>query len=210
MTPEEIARGYAIDYWTHGRDAFVDEAFDPSATYHDPMLPPLPTGPDGPRQRKAIYGPPFPKATSMSTTWWRRVSGWRCAGAYTGRFTGESMGVAPTNEAVTVDGMHFFHVRDGRVVEDVGAVPTRRTSSRTSEWSASADLRAQRRMIGEDGISPFGQQGGQHPHHSLFLAPHSDTPIHAPGLGRETVREGTFPLRQASAIRSPPMFTPST
>jgi steroid delta-isomerase-like uncharacterized protein len=117
MTPEEIARGYAIDYWTHGRDAFVDEAFDPSATYHDPMLPPLPTGPDGPRQRKAIYETALSESHvdvhDVVAQGERVAMRW----TYTGRFTGEFMGVAPTNEAVTVDGMHFFHVRDGRVVE---------------------------------------------------------------------------------------------
>jgi len=34
------------------------------------------------------------------------------------------------------------------------------------------------------GISPFGQQGGQHPTISSSSCPTPDTPTHAPGLGR--------------------------
>lgn len=117
MGPEELARGYAIDFWTDGRSAFADEAFAPDAAYHDPMLPGLPPGPEGARQRKAAYE----SALSESHVDVHDVVAADDAVAmrwtYRGRFTGPFMGREPSGQTVVITGMHVMHVRDGRIAE---------------------------------------------------------------------------------------------
>jgi steroid delta-isomerase-like uncharacterized protein len=117
MSPEELARGYADEFWTKGRDGFVDEAFAPDAAYHDPMVPGLPRGPEGARQRKAAYESALAEShvdiDDVVAQDDRAAMRW----TYTGRFVGEFMGRQPTGEPVRVTGMHFFRVRDGLIAE---------------------------------------------------------------------------------------------
>jgi steroid delta-isomerase-like uncharacterized protein len=117
MTAEELARGYADAFWTQGRDAFADEAFAPDARYHDPMLPELPPGPAGARQRKAAYESALSGSAvevhDLIADGERAAMRW----TYTGRFAGAFMGRPPTGEPVSITGMHFMRVRDGRIAE---------------------------------------------------------------------------------------------
>jgi steroid delta-isomerase-like uncharacterized protein len=117
MTPEELARGYADQFWTQGRDGFVDEAFAADAAYHDPMLPGLPAGPQGARQRKATYESALADSSVEINDVVAQDDRVAMRWTYTGRFAGEFMGSQPTEQTVRVTGMHFFRVRDGRIAE---------------------------------------------------------------------------------------------
>jgi steroid delta-isomerase-like uncharacterized protein len=115
MSAEELARGYVEEFWNQDRQAFLEEAFAPDAEYHDPMLPGLPGGPEGPRQRKATY---LSALSDEQVVIEDLVADARAAAVrwtFTGRFTGEFMGRAPTGEQVRVTGIHFFRVRDGKI-----------------------------------------------------------------------------------------------
>jgi steroid delta-isomerase-like uncharacterized protein len=136
MTPDELARGYAIRYWTEADDSFIDEAFTSDAVYHDPMLPDLPAGTDGPRQRKAAYESALSESHvdlhDLVASDDRVAMRW----TYRGRFSGEFMGRPPTGETLTISGMHFFRIQNGRIAEawveydsagflrDIGALPS--------------------------------------------------------------------------------------
>lgn len=116
MSAEELARGYVEEFWNQDRQAFLEEAFAPDAEYYDPMLPGLPGGPEGPRHRKATY---LSALSDERVVIEDLVADARAAAVrwtFTARFTGEFMGRAPTGELVRVTGIHFFRVRDGRIV----------------------------------------------------------------------------------------------
>jgi hypothetical protein len=114
MSADELARGYVEEFWNQDRQAFLEEAFAPDAEYHDPMLPGLPGGPEGARQRKATY------LSALSDERGHRRLGRRRASAavrwnFTGRFTGEFAGPGADGRAGA--GMEFtFRVRDGKIV----------------------------------------------------------------------------------------------
>src|SRR5437763_1055422 len=101
MSVEELVRGYADRFWNQGESGYADEAFSPDAVYHDPMVPGLPPGPDGARQRKAAYESGLSDhhvvVHDLLTTDDRAAARW----TYTGRFSGEFMGQAPTGETIT-------------------------------------------------------------------------------------------------------------
>lgn len=117
MNAEELVRGYAERFWNQGDDGFADEGFAADAAYHDPMVPGLPPGPAGARQRKATYETALSEhhvvVHDIVVDGDRGAARW----TYTGRSSGEFMGSPPTGDTVTVTGMHFFRVRDGQIAE---------------------------------------------------------------------------------------------
>jgi steroid delta-isomerase-like uncharacterized protein len=81
------------------------------------MLPDLPRGPEGAKQRKATYLSALSDDhvdiddiaagdDTVAVRW-----------TFTAKFTGEFMGSQPTGETITVTGIHFFRVANGRIAE---------------------------------------------------------------------------------------------
>ena len=116
MSAKQLARSYVDEFWNQDRQAFLEEAFAPDAEYHDPMLPDLPHGPDGPRQRKAAYLSALSGEHVVIEDLVADAQAAAVRWTFTGRFTGEFMGRAPTGEEVRVTGIHFFRVRDGVII----------------------------------------------------------------------------------------------
>jgi steroid delta-isomerase-like uncharacterized protein len=114
---EALARGYIEEFWNKAREQYVDETFAPEAIYRDPMLPDLPRGPEGAKQRKATYLSALSDDhvdiddiaagdDTVAVRW-----------TFTGKFTGEFMGSQPTGDTITVTGIHFFRIANGKIAE---------------------------------------------------------------------------------------------
>ena len=116
MSAEELARGYVEEFWNRDRQGFLEEAFAPDAEYHDPMLPSLPAGPEGPRQRKATYLAALSDQRVVIEDLVADGGAAAVRWTFMGRFMGEFMGRAPTGDEVRVTGIHFFRVRDGKIL----------------------------------------------------------------------------------------------
>ena len=114
---EALGRRYAEEFWNEGNLDFADEAFAPDHQYHDPLLPDLPPGPEGVKQRRGIYmsviGDAKVDLKDLVASDDAVVLRWSWGGTHTGEF----MGQPPTNEAVETTGMHMLKVRDGKIVE---------------------------------------------------------------------------------------------
>jgi steroid delta-isomerase-like uncharacterized protein len=114
---ESLGRRYALEFWNEGKLEFADEAFAPDHEYHDPMVPGLPAGPEGVKQRRAAYMSVVPDAKvelqDVVATDDAVVLRWTWAGTHGGEF----MGKPPTNRPVKTSGMHLLKVRDGKIVE---------------------------------------------------------------------------------------------
>lgn len=111
------AHRYADEVW-NGRNMDVcDEIFTSDHVYHDPLLPDLPHGPEGVRRRVGIYLGAVPDARLTEDEWVevgdRALLRW----TWRGTNSGELLGIPPTNKSATTTGMHFFHLRDGRIAE---------------------------------------------------------------------------------------------
>jgi steroid delta-isomerase-like uncharacterized protein len=113
----ELARRYAREVWMERRMDVIDELFSPDHVYHDALLPDLPRGPEGVRQRVDTYLSAVPDARLQEDEY---VGGGESAvlrWTWGGTNTGELMGMPPTNRAAQTTGMHMVRARDGRIVE---------------------------------------------------------------------------------------------
>jgi steroid delta-isomerase-like uncharacterized protein len=112
-----IAIRYAEEVW-NGQDLdAVDEIFSAGHVYHDTLLPDLPTGPEGVRQRRSIYLAAIPDGR---VTLHRLLSQGEHVAAdwtYTGTNTGEIMGMPPTGGTASIGGSHFFRFEGDRIAE---------------------------------------------------------------------------------------------
>lgn len=114
---ETIGTRYATDFWNDGDESVVDEYFASDHVYHDPMVPGLPPGPEGVKQRRAAYMSVVPDAKvtleDVVATDDAVVLRWMWGGTHGGEF----LGTPPTNKPVSTSGMHLLKIRDGKVVE---------------------------------------------------------------------------------------------
>ena len=112
-----IAMRYADEVW-NGQDLdAVDGIFSAGHVYHDPLLPDLPTGPDGVRQRRGIYLAAIPDGR---VTLNRILADGQLVAAdwsYTGTNSGEIMGMPPTGRTGSITGSHFFRFEGERIAE---------------------------------------------------------------------------------------------
>jgi steroid delta-isomerase-like uncharacterized protein len=116
---KELAHRIADEIWTQHKLDVIDEVIASDFVGTSPTDGEF-RGPAGFRQLVERYTSAFPNATmqiteivaegDMTATHWRA----------TGTHTGELMGIAPTGRDVTVEGVQFDRIRDGKIVESHG------------------------------------------------------------------------------------------
>lgn len=112
-----IAMRYAEEVWNQGNLDAVDEIFADGHTYHDPLSPGLPAGPDGVRARVGAYKGAFPDSRVDVTE--VIASGDVVAARWTwgGTNTGPVMGIPATGRTASIEGMHWFWFEGDRIAE---------------------------------------------------------------------------------------------
>ena len=114
-----LARRIADEVWTQGKLDLIDEVIANDFVGQSPTDGEF-RGPDGFRQLVERYHSAFSnvemridslvaEGDTVATHWTAR-----------GTHTGELMGIAPTGREVTVEGVQFDRVRDGKIVESHG------------------------------------------------------------------------------------------
>ena len=99
-----IAIRYADEVWNAQNLDAADEIFTADHVYHDALLPDLPKGPEGVRQRRGVYLAAMPDAR---VTLHRILTQGELVAAdwtYTGTNTGEIMGMPPTGKTGSIGG----------------------------------------------------------------------------------------------------------
>ena len=112
-----IAIRYAEQVWNGQNLEAADEIFTADHVYHDSLLPGLPKGPEGVRQRRCAYLAAMPDAKvtlhRILTDGQHVAADW----TYTGTNTGEIMGMPPTGKTGSIGGSHFFRFEGDRIAE---------------------------------------------------------------------------------------------
>jgi steroid delta-isomerase-like uncharacterized protein len=112
-----IVRRLLEEPWT-GNLRVVDELIDPKYIGYDPAIPEPLRGPDGFKENVATYLAAYSDA--RITVDEQIAEGDKVATRWTGRGThdGDLMGVSPTGKKVTVSGLTFSRIANGKVVEE--------------------------------------------------------------------------------------------
>lgn len=108
---------YAEEVWNQRNLDAIDEIFAPEHAYHDPILTELPRGPEGVRQKVAIFTAAFPDGHVTSDAVVAEGDRVALLWTYSGTHTGDMMGIAPTGRRAEAQGVHFCRVLDGKLVE---------------------------------------------------------------------------------------------
>lgn len=112
-----IAMRYANEVWNNKNLDAVDGIFTADHVYHDTLIPDLPSGPEGVRQRRSIYLGAIPDGEveihdligdgdRLAATW-----------TFSGTNAGEIMGMPATGKKATITGSHFFRFEGERIAE---------------------------------------------------------------------------------------------
>jgi steroid delta-isomerase-like uncharacterized protein len=112
-----IVRRLIEEPWK-GNLSVVDELIDSKYIGHDPAIPEPLRGPDGFKENVATYLAAYSDA--RITVDEQIAEGDKVATRWTGRGThdGDLMGVSPTGKKVTVSGLTFSRIANGKVVEE--------------------------------------------------------------------------------------------
>lgn len=112
-----IATRYAEEVWNQGDLGATDEIFTAGHTYHDPMMPGLPAGPEGVRTRVRAYMEAFPDARVDITEVIASGDVVAARWIWGGTNTGPLMGGPPTGRPARIEGMHWFRFEGNRIAE---------------------------------------------------------------------------------------------
>jgi steroid delta-isomerase-like uncharacterized protein len=114
---KKIVRRVIEEPWK-GELQVVDELIDPNYIGHDPSLPEPLHGPEGVKEFISTYRDAYPDA--RITVEGQIAEGDTVATRWTGRgkHDGDLMGIAPTGKQVTVSGITFSRLANGKVVEE--------------------------------------------------------------------------------------------
>ena len=120
MQPEEnkaVVRTFLEDVFGGGDLDLVDELFAPDYALHDPAVPEEVRGPEGIKGYVSMYRGAYPD--TRFTIEDQIAEGDEVVTRWTGQGTheGELMGIAPTGARVTVSGIEFDRVVDGKIAE---------------------------------------------------------------------------------------------
>jgi steroid delta-isomerase-like uncharacterized protein len=112
-----VAIRYAEAVWNSQDLDVADEIFTADHVYHDSLLPDLPQGPEGVRQRRSIYLAAMPDAKvtlkRILTDGQHVAADW----TYAGTNSGAIMGMPPTGKSASIGGSHFFRFEGERIAE---------------------------------------------------------------------------------------------
>ena len=112
-----VIRRFLKDFFEGGNLELVDELFAPDYVLHDPAVPGEVRGPEGIKQFVSMYRSAYPD--THFTVEDQIAEGDRVVTRWTGQGTheGELMGIPPTGNRVTVTGIEFDRVSDGKMQE---------------------------------------------------------------------------------------------
>ena len=144
MAEEEnkiIARRFNDEVWDKGDEAALEELFAEDAVDHG-AVPGQPPGREGHKHQLALFRDAFPDL--RVTTEDVFSEGDKVASRWTARGThrGALMGIAPTGNEVTIEGIDVLRVAQGRIVE---------------RWAQSNDLVLMQQL----GVVPSPEQTGE-------------------------------------------------
>jgi len=120
VQPEEnktVIRRFLKEVFEGGNLELVDELFAPDYVLHDPAVPDEVRGPEGIKQYVSMYRSAYPD--TRFTVEDQISEGDRVVTRWTGQGTqqGELMGISPTGNQVTVTGIEFDRVSEGKMQE---------------------------------------------------------------------------------------------
>ena len=112
-----VIRRFLKDIFEGGNLELADELFAPNYVLHDPVVPEEVRGPEGMRRYVSMYRSAYPD--THFTIEDQISEGDRVVTRWTGQGTqqGELMGIAPTGNQVTLAGIEFDRVSDGKMQE---------------------------------------------------------------------------------------------
>jgi steroid delta-isomerase-like uncharacterized protein len=112
-----VIRRFLKDIFEGGNLELADELFAPDYVLHDPVVPEEVRGPEGMRRYVSMYRSAYPD--THFTIEDQISEGDRVVTRWTGQGTqqGELMGIAPTGNQVTLAGIEFDRVSDGKMQE---------------------------------------------------------------------------------------------
>lgn len=116
---KELAHRIADEIWTQHKLDVIDEVVASDFVGTSPTDGEF-RGPAGFRQLVERYISAFPNATMQITEIVAEGDTIAAHWTATGTHTGELMGIAPTGRDVTVEGVQFDRIRDGKIVESHG------------------------------------------------------------------------------------------
>ena len=105
------------EVWSQGKLEVVDELYDQSYVYHEPMAGDV-HGPEGLKQLVTMFRTSYPDLTFTSEEIFgegdKVVQRWTC----TGTQKGELMGIPATNKRTSTAGINIVRCLGGKVVEE--------------------------------------------------------------------------------------------
>ena len=112
-----IAMRYADEVWNAKNLDAADELFTAGHTYHDPLMPDLPAGPEGVKLRRGAYMEAMSDA--VVTMNHLIIEGDHLAAMWTygGTNDGELMGIPATGKRAEIDGIHTFRFEGDKIAE---------------------------------------------------------------------------------------------
>ena len=112
-----IAQRYADEVWNAKNLDAADELFSSDHVYHDPLMPDLPAGPEGVRQRRSAFMAAMSDAVVTPNRW--LVDGDQVAAMWTygGTNDGEMMGMPATGKRAEIEGVHIFRFEGDKIAE---------------------------------------------------------------------------------------------
>jgi steroid delta-isomerase-like uncharacterized protein len=112
-----VVRAFIDEVWNRGNFAAEDQYFAPDIIVHDPPLPGLPAGAEGAKKIPAFWHRVFPDIVINIDD--MVAEGDMVVERFTmhGTHEGELFGLAPTGKRVTMGGILFLRIADGKIVE---------------------------------------------------------------------------------------------
>ncbi|MDH3227594.1 MAG: ester cyclase [Thermoleophilia bacterium] len=117
MSDVDLVESYAEEVWNQGKHELIDELFANGHQYHDPLLPDLPSGPEGVHQRVITYMSAFPDAKVTLDDLFASGDKVLLRWTWGGTNTGEVMGISATGKPATTTGMHLCKCSGGKIRE---------------------------------------------------------------------------------------------
>ena len=112
---QAIAQRLIEEIWNNRRLEVVDELFASTFTNHDPNTPDLGTGPEGYKKLINLYVAAFPdlrfKTEQTVSDEGSVVIRWKSTGTH----KGDLRGIAPTNKAMTIEGITIVRIANGKI-----------------------------------------------------------------------------------------------
>ncbi|MDH3227505.1 MAG: ester cyclase [Thermoleophilia bacterium] len=112
-----VAQRYADEVWNAKNLEAADELFTADHVYHDPLIPDLPPGPEGVKQRRGAFMMAMSDAVVTVNRWIMEGDLAAAMWTYSGTNDGEMMGMPATGKRAEIEGVHVFRFEGERIAE---------------------------------------------------------------------------------------------